>query len=189
MKHKRGKYSRAISNTRRAINRLGGFSNKPHFSSVSITDIKTTPLYVEWTEDGSRMKAEYKDIASVTKDAQELRLRLQVSLSENQELEALHQLQTKGKVSRQFKKSVEGNYSILQETLQDFEERSGADPEATKRMFDGFVDIEEDATKLMDVCQDSDCLNQFYHEFGFRDMNILTVNLFRALRGDRSDEV
>jgi len=146
MKQKRGKYSRAISNTRRAINRLGGFSNKPHFSSVSITDIKTTPLYVEWTEDGSRMKAEYKDIASVTKDAQELRLRLQVSLSENQELEAL--LQTKGKVSRQFKKSVEGNYSILKETLQDFEERSAADPEAIKRMFDGFVDIEEDATNL-----------------------------------------
>lgn len=183
MMAKRGKYSRAISNIRRAVNRLGGYSNKPHFSAVKITDVKTTPLYVEWTENGSRMKAEYKDIASVTKDAQELRLRLQVSLADNQELEALHQLKTKGKVSRQFKESVKSNYSILNETIKDFEAKADAPADVTKMMFED-VDTEEDIAKLTKTFKGSEDLNQFYHEYGFKDMNLLTANLFRALKGD-----
>jgi hypothetical protein len=187
MKAKRGKYSRAISNIRRAVNRLGGYSNAPHFSSVKITDVKTTPLYVTWVENGAPKRAEYKDINYVTKDVNELRLRLQVSLAENQELEALHQLKTKGKVSRQFKKSVESNYSILKDTIKDFEERAGSEPTATVNMFDD-VDIEEDISEIQEAAfEDSETLNQFFHEYGFKDFNLLTANLFRALKGEAGD--
>jgi hypothetical protein len=119
----------------------------------------------------------------MTRDAEELRLRLQVSLAENQELEALHQLKTRGKVSRQFKKAVKSNYSILNETIKDFEERAASGPEITQDMFDD-IDIEEDMGSLDKSFQNSEDLNQFYHEFGFKDMNLLTANLFRALRGD-----
>lgn len=187
MKQTRGKYSRAISNIRRAVNRLGGYSNQPHFSSVKITDVKTTPLYVEWTENGSRMKAEYKDIANVTRDAQELRLRLQVSLAENQELEALHQLKTKGKVSWQFKKSVESNYSILMDTIKQFDDK-GYTKDAIVKMFEDQNIEETEATAGPKSFSNSGTKNLFYHVYGFSEFNLLTANLFRAMTGGKFDE-
>lgn len=182
-----------INNLSRAINKISPeLANKAFAVEYSIRDIKPGINDVTYIRDGVQTKVRYDQITTLSqKEQASLLNRLSADRYELRQERALEQLKETGKVSRQFKRSIETQNAKLFENIMELEDKlQGNKPEAIAKEFQD-LDIKvgeswfDEADSFFQSGQSTPELFDFYRPGeagGFSELNSFTWNAFKVLR-------
>lgn len=182
-----------INNLSRAINKISpDLANKAFAVEYSIRDIKPGINDVTYIRDGVQTKVRYDQITTLSlKEQASLLNKLSADRYELRQERALEQLKEKGKVSKQFKRSIETQNAKLFENIMELEDKlQGNKPEAIAKEFE---DLEiktgeswfDEADSFFQSGQKTPELFDFYRPGeagGFSELNSFTWNAFKVLR-------
>ncbi len=182
-----------INNLSRAINKINPeLANKAFAVEYSIRDIKPGINDVTYIRDGVQTKVRYDQITTLSpKEQASLLNKLSADRYELRQERALEQLKEKGKVSKQFKRSIETQNAKLFENIMELEDKlQGNKPEAIAKEFQD-LDIKvgeswfDEADSFFQSGQSTPELFDFYRPGeagGFSELNSFTWNAFKVLR-------
>ena len=178
-----------IQNLSRAINKIDQrVKNKLFFADIKIEDIEPGINTIKYRKNGVRQEIRYDELQLLSENEQgSLYSELTIERYGLRQEKALNQLKSKGKISWQFKRSLEGQNTMLLENIEKFEQKvEGNTQEAIKSLF-----IEEDEFAYEDYLEEVDDYFQeegtplyfdFYHVQGFKDMNKFTWSIYKTIR-------
>lgn len=186
--------TKQINNLSRAINKINPeLANKAFAVEHAIRSIKPGINDITYLKDGIEQKVRYDQITSLSqKEQASLLNKLSQDRYELRQQRALEQLKEKGKVSWQFKKSVEQQNKKLYENILELEDKlQGNKAEA---IANEFKDLEiktgeewfDEADSFFQSGQSTPELFDFYRPGeagGFSELNSFTWNAFKVLKG------
>ena len=160
---------------------------------IDIQNLKAGVTSVTYEKNGVEKKIRYQDIENLSEGEQaSLGRMLSVERYNLRQERALEILQQKGKISAQFKRSLEQDNIQLLQSIQEFEEKfKGSDKEAIKEEFAKTDTIAgeawfEEADDFFQGADGSLNLFDFYRPGqagGFKELNIFTWNIFKVEKG------
>jgi len=184
-----------INNYSRAINKINpGLMNSTMSAEYSIKNIKPGINHVEYIKDGTATKVRYDEITTLSqKEQASLLSKLSQDRYELRQQRALEQLKTKGKISTQFKRSVETQNKKLFENIQEWENIANEnDAEDIKFVFENLdiKQIDEEADSYFQGDKesgeiDTPTLFDFFRPGeagGFSEMNSFTWNIYQQMK-------
>jgi len=183
-----------IQNLSRAINKIDAeLANKAMSVEYTIENIRAGINDITYIRDGETRKVRYDEIQQLSnKEQASLLGKLTADRYELRQERALEQLKEKGKVSTQFKKSIEFENKKLFENIRELEDKlEGSRPEAIAKEF---ADLEikvgeswfEEADSFFQSGMGTPELFDFYRPGeagGFTELNSFTWNAFKVLKG------
>jgi len=181
-----------IQNISRAINKLDKrlLNEMPNFQ-IRIEDVEPGINTVKYMQNGVRMEIRYSDLEKLGKEDQSALIhKLSVDRYKIQQQRAFEQLQTKGKISWQFKRSLEENAPELLKSIEKTEQQLiGNKADDIKNLFSD-SNFEEDWEEDLDVYFNDPLLDtpdkyEFYYEFGFETMNQYTWNVYKKIKKEQ----
>ena len=186
--------TKRINNLSRAINKIDDSLKRGTIGiERTIQDIKPGINTVKYTIDGVQREVRYDRIEYLSKTEQgALGKQLSVDRYNLRQERALQQLREKGKISWQFKKSIEEDNPALLQSINELQETmKGSDPEAVAQEFSKQDLItgenwEMEADSFFQSGKGTPELFDFYQPGtagGFTELNIFTWNAYKTLRG------
>lgn len=183
-----------INNLSRAINKISPeLANKAFAVEYSIRDIKPGINDVTYIRDGVQTNVRYDQITTLSpKEQASLLNKLSADRYELRQKRALEQFKEKGKVSWQFKRSIEKQNSKLLENILELEDKlQGNKPESIAKEFEDLDIITgeswfDEADSFFQSGQSTPELFDFYRPGeagGFSELNSFTWNAFKVLKG------
>jgi len=183
-----------INNLSRAINKIEpSLSNKLLFAEFRIEDIKPGINTVKYRKNGVAQEVRYDELQNLSQAEQgSLVAGLRVDRYELRQERAIQQLQEKGKISWQFKRSLIKDNPVLLKSIIEVEEiLLDSEKESIKTAFEEIdIDTIEWDTEAADFFEykpgQEDNLFDFYRpgeDGGFTELNQFTWNSFKVLRG------
>jgi len=185
-----------INKLSRAINKIDpGLQNKAFATSHAIADIRPSANMIRYTKNGAEMKVRYDQIYTLPqKEQASLLNKLSADRYELRQERALEQLKTKGKISKQFKRSIEKQNPKLLENIQEMEFiLEGNSAETIQKEFTDIdikagEDFMEQADTFFQTGPDMDTpeLFDFFRpgeSGGFSELNTFTYNAYQILKG------
>lgn len=191
--------TKQINNLSRAINKIDPkLGQRVMAVRHNIDDIRPGINDIKYMQNGIEKKVRYDEIAELpTSEQASLLNRLSEDRYNLRQQRALEQFKEKGKVSWQFKRSIERDNVKLLENIQELEELIGENkPEVIKEEFSGLnIQVGEDWFKEADsFFQLTDAngkrntpeLFDFYRPGeagGFSELNAFTWNTYKVMKG------
>jgi len=190
----KARISKRINNLSRAINKIDpALNNKTLAVEYAIKDIKPGINHVSYTRDGVERKIRYDQLSPLSQNEQASLLnKLSVDRYELRQERALEQLKTTGKISKQFKRSLEQQNPNLLQNIKDLEEIiEGNKPETIQDEFSGLdiisgEDFFQEADSFFQSNLGTPELFDFYRpgqSGGFSELNTFTWNAFKIIKG------
>ena len=192
----KARVTKRINNLSRAINKIDpDLQNKAFATSHAIGDIKAGINDVKYIKNGAESKIRYDQIHTLPqKEQASLLNKLASDRYELRQERALEQLKTKGKISWQFKRSIEKNNPKLLENIQEIEYILDENSSETIQKEFSDIDIKagddfmEEADTFFQTGPDMDTpeLFDFFRpgeNGGFSELNTFTFNAYQILRG------
>lgn len=188
--------NKRIQNLSRAINKIDRrIQDKLLFAEHRIEDIQPGINTIKYSKDGVRQEIRYDELEKLNEKEQgSLYASLTVDRYNLRQDKAAKLLQTKGKISWQFKRSLEQDNPALLESIKEFETiTEGAGADTIKSEFEkvdlDFMDWEQEAAEYFEYKSGQEYrLYDFYKPdqpgTGFRDLNQFTWNAYKILRQD-----
>jgi len=186
--------NKRINNLSRAINKIDpALGQKAIFADVRIEDIKPGINTIKYRKNGVAEEVRYDELENLTKAEQSgLLLNLSVDRYNLRQERAIQQLQQKGKISWQFKRSlVKDNPALLKSITEIEEALDGNGAEAIQEAFSEIeidtIDWEDESAEFFEYKKgQEDNLFDFYRpgeSGGFTELNQFTWNSYKVLRG------
>lgn len=186
--------TKRINNLSRAINKIDQeLNNKTFALEYAIKDIRAGINDITYFRDGVETKVRYDQITSLSSREQASLLnKLNADRYELRQERALQQLQEKGKVSTQFKRSIETQNEKLLENILELEDMlEGNRPESIQKEF---ADLKiskgdsmfDEADSFFQSSMGTPELFDFYRpgeSGGFSELNSFTWNAYKVLKG------
>lgn len=183
-----------INNLSRAINKIDpALGQKVLFAEFRIEDVEPGINTVKYRKNGVAEEVRYDEISKLSKSEQSsLLLKLSVDRYNLRQERAIQQLQTKGKISPQFKRSIEKDNPVLLKSITEVEKSLGDNnQDVIKEAFGEIeidtVDWEDESAQFFEYKPgQEDNLFDFYRpgeSGGFTELNQFTWNAFKVLRG------
>jgi hypothetical protein len=192
----KARITKRINNLSRAINKIDPeLQNKAFATSHAIGDIKAGINDVKYLKNGVDTKIRYDQIYTLPQREQASLLnKLSSDRYELRQERALEQLKTTGKISWQFKRSIEKNNPKLLENIQEMEFiLQGNSAETIQKEFTDIdikagEDFMEQADTFFQTGPDMDTpeLFDFFRpgeSGGFSELNTFTYNAYQILKG------
>ncbi len=188
--------NKRIQNLSRAVNKIDPrIKNKLLFAEHRIEDIEPGINSVKYSKDGVRQEIRYDELQNLSQKEQgSLLASLTVDRYNLRQEKAVTLLKTKGKISWQFKRSLEEDNPVLLKSIEEFEDiTKGTAKETIKdefqRVDQDFMDWEQDAAEYFEYKAGQEFrLYDFYKPDqkggGFRELNQFTWNAYKILRTD-----
>ena len=182
-----------IQNLSRAINKIEpSLGIGTAFGDYRITDIKPGINTIKYRKNGVAGEIRYDELQNLPKSEKaSLLLQMQTDRNELRTERALQQLQTKGKISWQFKRSLEKDNKALLKDIENVADKLQLnDSELIKEEFEK-VDLitenwETEADSYLEYKPgQTENLDHFYHVAGFEKLNQFTWNSYKAMYPDR----
>jgi len=192
IKYFKARKTKRINNLSRAINKIDpNLKNRVSSVEYAIKDIKAGINDVTYIKDGIATKIRYDKITTLPQSEQSSLLN---QLSEDRyglrQERALEQLKEKGKISWQFKKSIQENNPELAKSIEEIEFLVGDNKaSAIKELFQDIETEDQDIGDVVDTFfQLEDTLTKFDfyrpgESGGFTKLNIFTFNAYNAIKG------
>ena len=186
--------TKRINNLSRAINKINpDFKNRVSAVELTIGDIRPGINDVKYIKNGVEVKVRYDQIANLGQAEQSSLLgKLSEDRFELRQERAILQLQEKGTISRQFKRSLELDNPELLSSIKEFEDTvKGSQKEGIADIFSG-IDIisgEDFLGETDSFFQGPDGTPELFDFYrpgeagGFSDLNTFTWNAYQALKG------
>lgn len=183
-----------INNLSRAINKIEpALGDKLLFAEFRIEDIKPGINTVKFRKNGVAQEVRYDELANLSQEEQgSLMAQLKVNRYELRQERAIQQLQEKGKISWQFKRSLVKDNPVLLKSIVEVEDvLSDSSYDSVQSAFEE-IDIdtdlwEEEAADYFEYRPgQEENLFDFYRpgeEGGFTELNQFTWNSYKVLRG------
>ena len=183
--------NKRIQNLSRAINKIpSGIQNKLYFAEFKIEDVEPGINSIKFRKNGVRQEVRYDEIENLPEREQgSLYASLSVDRYNLRQEKAAKQLQEKGKISWQFKRSLEQDNPVLLKSIEEFEEiTEGATKEQIQEQFDDVgidtLDWEMEAAEYFEYKQGQEYrLYDFYKPdqpgSGFTELNQFTWNAYK----------
>ena len=186
--------AKKINKISRAINKIDpALKNRTFAVEHRIENIKAGVNDVKYIKDGIEKKVRFDQISSLPKTEQASLLnQLSTDRYELRQERALEQLKVKGKISSQFKRSLEkDNPKLLENILETEELLQGNRAEAIRSEFESMdlttgEDFLEEADSFFQSSMGTPELFDFYRPGeagGFSELNTFTWNAYKVLRG------
>jgi hypothetical protein len=188
------KITKRINNLSRAINKIDSeLKNRVFGVQHQIADIQPRINDVVYIKDGVEKKVRYDQIENLSVTEQSSLLnQLSVDRFELRQERALQQLQEKGKISWQFKRSLIEDNPVLAQNIEELEDKfEGSTKEALQSEFSGLdittgEDWYDEADTYFQFGKGSPELFDFYRPGeagGYSELNIFTWNAYKVERG------
>lgn len=190
----KARVQKRINNLSRAINKIDPNLQKSVLGmGVVIKDIKAGINDISYIKNGREVKVRYDAISSLSQGEQSSLVKsLSVDRYNLRQERALSQLKEKGKISWQFKRSLEKDNPLLLQSIQEFEKKfEGSSKEAIASEF-GQQEIQTgedwfgEADNFFQGKDGSPALFDFYRPGeagGYTELNVFTWNIFKIERG------
>ena len=180
-----------INKLSRAINKMDArLMNKLISYDIVIEDIKPGVNTVKYRENGVAKEIRYDELEKLPESRQAPLLRqMRIDRYELRNRRALEQVQVKGKVSGQFKKSIKKDNPTLYDSILKFEEETQDNKSDTiRKEFKNFkINYDTWEKESDDYFNDPKVgtpeLFDFYYNLGFEKLNAFSWNVYKALRG------
>lgn len=186
--------TKRINNLSRAINKIEpALGDKLLFAEFRIEDIKPGINTVKYRKNGIAQEVRYDELENLSQEEQgSLSAQLKVDRYELRQERAIEQLQQKGKISWQFKKSLKKDNPVLLKSIEEVEDI--LEDNKTESIQAAFEEIEIDTDLWEEEAADffeyrkgqEDNLFDFYRPGetgGFTELNQFTWNAYKVLRG------
>ena len=186
--------TKRINNLSRAINKINpDFKNRVSAVEFNIADIRPGINDVKYIKNGVEVKVRYDQIANLGQAEQSSLLgKLSEDRFELRQERAIAQLQEKGQISSQFKRSLINDNPELLSSIAEFEDQiAGSQKEGIADIFSG-IDIisgEDFLGETDSFFQGPDGTPELFDFYrpgeagGFSDLNTFTWNAYQALKG------
>lgn len=188
------KIQKRINNLSRAINKIEpSLTSKLLFDEFRIEDIKPGINTVKYRKNGVAQEVRYDELQNLSEGEKgSLNAALKVDRYSLRQERAIQQLQTKGKISWQFKKSLKKDNPVLLKSIDEVEDI--LEDNKTESIQAAFEEIEIDTDLWEEEAADffeyrkgqEDNLFDFYRPGetgGFTELNQFTWNAYKVLRG------
>ena len=186
--------TKRINNLSRAINKINpDFKNRVSAVEFNIADIRPGINDVKYIKNGVEVKVRYDQIENLGQAEQSSLLgKLSEDRFELRQERAIAQLQEKGQISSQFKRSLINDNPELLSSIAEFEDQiAGSQKEGIADIFSG-IDIisgEDFLGETDSFFQGPDGTPELFDFYrpgeagGFSDLNTFTWNAYQALKG------
>jgi hypothetical protein len=183
-----------INKLSRAINKIDPtLKSKLLFDEYRIQDIKPGINSVKYRKNGIAMEVRYDELENLSQEEKgSLSAQLKVDRYNLRQERAIEQLQTRGKVTSQFKRSLKKDNPVLLKSIEEVEDILGESKQAAIQMAFEEIDIdtdiwEEEAAQFFEYKKGQENnLYDFYRpgeDGGFTELNQFTWNAYKVLRG------
>lgn len=185
--------TKKINNLSRAINKIDpALGNKVLFTEFRIEDIEPGINTIKYRKNGIAQEVRYDELENLSQIEQgSLLNELTIDRYNLRQERALEQLKVKGKISWQFKRSLEKDNPVLLQSINEFEDLiEGSDTAAIQKEFgdQDFLIAEDWEAEAESFFQGDNTpeLFDFYRPGeagGFAELNAFTWNSYKVLRG------
>jgi len=188
--------NKRIQNLSRAINKIDpAIQNKLLFAEHRIVDVIPGINTIKYSKDGVRQEIRYDELENLSQKEQgSLHASLTVDRYNLRQEKAITLLKNKGKISWQFKRSLEQDNPVLLKSIEEFEDiTKGTGKDVIKDEFEkadlSFDEWEQDAAEYFEYKAGQEYrLYDFYKPDqtggGFRELNQFSWNAYKILRTD-----
>ena len=182
-----------IQNLSRAINKINKTLDLPENSTIGvgieINNIKMGINDFTYQKGDKTYKVRYDQVSTLGREEQAaLRLNMTKDRYELRQQRAVEIIKEKGKVSAQFKRSLEADNELLR-NIKQFEEQFNDKEQVKSKMSKARTVFDENWMDESDeyFSEDSDKINEFFDVYGtktgFSQLNQFTWNVFKMVKG------